>query len=207
MLDSLIHIEKFANQIPLELFVTIGSLLEELIAPIPSPAVMTTSGSLLHSQGYHISYILILALLSSLGKTLGSIIFYKVSDKAEDILLGKFGKFIGISHKSVEHIGKHFNGTHKDFFVLLLLRALPVVPSTPTSVLCGIIKLNLKTFTLATFVGNIIRGLFFLYIGYTGISTLNNGIEGIESLVTLAIAGIIGIVIIYSYIHRSKLKN
>lgn len=207
MLDYLLHIEKLANQIPVELFVFIGSLLEEVIAPIPSPAVMTTSGTLLSTQGYPISYILVLAILSSIGKTIGSLLFYKLSDKAEDIVLGKFGKFIGLSHKSVEHLGKHFNGSHKDFFILLALRAFPIVPSTPISVLAGVIKLNLKSFTISTFIGNIIRGVFFLYLGFTGINTLNNGIEGIESIITLIIAILILGVIVYSYLHRSKLKN
>ncbi|OGM24943.1 hypothetical protein A2627_03180 [Candidatus Woesebacteria bacterium RIFCSPHIGHO2_01_FULL_39_28] len=44
------HIKTLANTTPLDLFVFVGPILEEIIAPIPSPLVMTTAGTLAHSQ-------------------------------------------------------------------------------------------------------------------------------------------------------------
>lgn len=208
MMDPIIKfVEGLSRIIPLEAYVVVGSILEELIAPIPSPLVMTSAGTLAEAAGKTYAYLIVLALLAAVGKTLGCWIFYVIGDKAEDLVLGKFGKFLGLSHKSVEHIGKHFNGSIKDDLIVFGLRALPLLPSTPLSVLAGVIKLNLRTFIVASFLGNIVRSLFFLYLGYTGISTLSHGIDSIQSLITVLIGLVIVALVGWAYLNRAKLNR
>ena len=148
-----------------------GSILEEVLAPIPSPLVMMLAGTIAHARNHPLAYLLLLSILASIGKTLGSWVFYILADKAEDVVLSRFGKILQISHKEVENIGKHFSGGLKDDLVLFVLRALPIVPTSLVSLVCGLIKLDLRTYLRSTFFGYFIRSFIFLYLGYTGIGT------------------------------------
>jgi len=172
MLESFVLILKnLATKLPLSWFCFIGSFVEEIIGPIPSPAILMTSGSIVAQRGTHWTYLLILAIFASAGKTLASWIVYFIADKAEDFLLSKYGKLLGVSHKNVEKIGSYFNGTWKDDFLVFLFRVIPIFPTTTVSVASGFIKLDQKSFIRSTFLGFFIRSLFILYLGYQGIES------------------------------------
>ena len=199
------QIEALANTIPLGVFAFVGSILEEIIAPIPSPLVMTTAGTLAYTQNHTLFYLLWLALAASIGKTIGSWLFYILADKAENLVLTRFGKTLGISHKEVENIGRHFNGTWKDDVILLIVRALPIMPTTPVSLVCGFIKLNQRTYLRSTFIGYFIRSFTFLYLGYTGMATYGTAlgnIGNIESFMKIALA--FGLIILLGWIFYKR---
>lgn len=179
-----------ANYLPLELSSFLGGLIEEIIAPIPSPFVMAAVGSAAFAQGRAFVSLLILALVGSLGKTLGAWVIYGIADKLEDVVVGKLGRFLGVSHQEVEGIGKHFQGGWKDDLILFVLRALPIVPSSPVSVVCGIIKVNLRTYLVSTLAGNFFRNLAYIYLGYAGVSAYQSvlsGLDSVESVVQILI--------------------
>lgn len=202
-------IKTLAHTIPLDVFAFIGSFMEEIIAPIPSPLVMTTAGTIAHTQSHTLFYLFWLALVASLGKTIASWLYYILADKAEDLVLTRFGKYVGFSHKEVENIGRHFNGTWKDDVVLLIVRALPIMPTSLVSVVCGFIKLNMRTYLQSTFIGYFIRSFIFLYLGYTGMATYGNAggsIGNIESLMKIGLA--IGLVVLLGWIfYKRSLQN
>ncbi len=185
-------IKTLADTIPLDGFAFIGSLMEEVIAPIPSPLVMTLAGTLAHSQNHTLLYLFWLALVASAGKSIASWFYYVLADKTEDLVLTRFGKFIGISHKEIENIGKHFDDTWRDDVVLLVVRALPIMPTSLVSVVCGFIKLNMRTYIQSTFIGYFIRSFIFLYLGYTGMATYGN-LSGEFVSIELIVKIVIGI--------------
>jgi len=173
MIESLIQwIENLSQLIPLPLFVVLGSFLEEIIAPIPSPLVMTSAGTIIQSRGQSLFYILFIAIIAALSKTVASVLWYVFSDKAEDFLVSKFGNMLKISHKDIEGIGKHFNNTRRDDVLLFVLRAIPLFPNAPISIFCGIIKLNLRTYITATFAGSVVKNLLYIYAGIVSLSYL-----------------------------------
>jgi membrane protein DedA with SNARE-associated domain len=200
-------LEALIDKVPLPLFVGLGAFLEEVIAPIPSPSLLTLTGSVAASKGLVMYDLLLLSILGAIGKALGGWILYYLGDVAEDVILKKWGKFFGISHTHVENFGKRFHKGHWDIWVLTAIRALPIIPSAPVSIACGIIKLDLKVYLLGTFLGNIPRNLIFMYLGYSGVqivSQLINHLDRTESLVQLAIfASVLGL-IIWSYWKRGK---
>lgn len=204
------QLEIYATKIPIELFVLLGSFLEEIIAPIPSPFIMTLSGSIAKAQQHSLVYLLVLAIFGAFGKTIASWILYVIADKAEDIIITKYGKFFGVTHKEIESIGKMFNNSWKDNFFLFVARAIPIIPSAPISVVCGIIKLNVKTYILSTFLGTIVRNLLYLYVGFIGLSSFEEmmgGLDSLESVIQIIIAlGIIG-VILWAYYKRRTTRS
>jgi membrane protein DedA with SNARE-associated domain len=161
-------LKHLATQVSPDVFSFLGSFLEEIIPPIPSPLVMTTAGSLALAQHYGWPYLLWLAAAGAAGKTLASWVFYVAGDKLEDVVVPKFGRFLGIRHEDIEGMGKRFNGGWRDGLILFVLRSIPVFPTVMVSIVSGIIRLNPATFLGATFLGIVARNLFYLYIGYAG---------------------------------------
>ena len=167
-------LEKLLYILPLEVFVFIGSFLEEIIAPIPSPFIMGSAAVAAVENNYTWWGFLILAVVGSVGKTIASYILYVIGDKGEDVVLGRFGKYFKISHEQLEKIGSLFSKSWWDDIVLFFLRALPLVPSFFFSIACGVLKINMRSFLITTFLGTIFRNILLLLIGIYGWETVQN---------------------------------
>jgi len=207
--DNFIEYLKYTSGIvPLPVFTFFGALIEEIIAPIPSPIVMTLAGSLAAASNSTIFYLGLLALTGSIGKTIGAYVIYYISGKAEDIVVGKFGKFIGITNKEVERISSKLNSGKRDDLVLFLLRAIPIVPTAPVSVVCGLIKIKLRTYLWTTFLGTLVRNIIYLYLGFTSLNAVENINSEIDSLEKFGYAIVLIVVaIIFFYIYTQKKKQ
>lgn len=202
-------LQNSATYLPLEVFSCLGGFIEEVIAPIPSPFIMAAAGSAAFAQNKGMAMLVWLAFLGSVGKTLGSWIIYFIADKMEDFFVGKFGRFFGVSHKEVEAIGKYFKGGWKDLLILFSLRALPIVPSAPVSVVGGIIKVPLQTYLTATLLGNFVRNFVYIYLGFAGVSTYESvlhGFQSSESIIQIVIFIVLVAVVGWVYSHRGKNK-
>jgi membrane protein DedA with SNARE-associated domain len=186
-----------SETVSVELFVLIGGFLEELIAPIPSPLVLGTAGTLIEVAGNGWVYMVWIAVIASVAKLIASLILYVLVDKFEDVFMDKFGKFLGVSHADVEGLGEKLGESPwVNFGVLFGLRALPVMSSAVVSVMAGFVKVDLKIYALATFLGNILRNLFFIGLGFYGLESASgfmNGIDSLESIMKLlAVATLVG---------------
>jgi membrane protein DedA with SNARE-associated domain len=204
-LIDLLH--QFSEIMPLPWFAFVGAFVEEVIAPIPSPLVMTLAGSISATNDNPISYLFFLAFIGAVGKTIGSYIIYVLADKGEDVVMNKFGKLLGVSHREVEIIGKHLNKGWRDDFVLFLLRAVPIMPTAPVSIVCGLVKLNLRTYITSTFLGTMVRNIFYLYLGYTSLGALesvNEGIDSFEKIGYLVILITLGLAFAYIFYQRKN---
>lgn len=211
---SLTQIEEmfleFSRSVPLEWYTFIGSIIEEIIGIIPSPLVLTLAGSIALSNGKSILYLFLLGLVGSLGKTLAGWFLYYVADKAEDVVIGKFGKWVGVSHKTVEEIGKKFGKGKRDDLAIFLSRAIPIFPSAAVSVVCGAIRINLKTYLIMSFLGNYVRNMIYIYLGYSGLEQTQQILNGIDSagsvIKILILAGVVAF-IGWIYYRRTKTSS
>lgn len=172
----------FSEAVSVELFVMVGGFLEELIAPIPSPLVLGTAGTLAEVSGSGLWYLVWIAVVASAAKLVASLILYFVVDKFEDVFMGRFGRFFGVSHEDIERIGAKLGESFwRSFGVLFIFRSLPVVSSAVVSVVSGFLKVDLKSYVVATFLGNIIRNLFFIMVGYYGLEATSGVMGGLEA--------------------------
>jgi membrane protein DedA with SNARE-associated domain len=184
----------YIHALPLELFVFVASFIEEVVAPIPSPTVMVLSGSVAAIQDYTIFGLIVIAIIGAIGKTVGAIIVYFIADKAEDVVIGRFGAYFGVAREDIENLGKKLQGGLRDYTVLTVLRALPIMPSSIVSVGCGVLKIPLRLYIVATFIGTILRDGVYLLVGYLGIDMLTSLVKQsshIESYVEIAILVIV----------------
>jgi membrane protein DedA with SNARE-associated domain len=198
-------LSSLATSMNSDVFVIAGAFLEEIIAPIPSPFVMTTIAVIAQSQSFSFSYLVWLVILASAAKTLSGLLIYVIVDKAEDVVVGKYGKYFGVNHDSLEKIGSMLNNSWWDDVLLLVSRAIPIIPTSLVTVAAGAIKYNVISFITMTFLGTIIRNAFYLFISYYGweyIDVIKNKI--VSNPGTIVVTGLISIVII---IGVMKLKN
>lgn len=179
-------------QVPLPVYVFVGEVIEEIISPIPSQLVMGTAGSIAFLQGWSIFTLLILALIGSFAKSLTTMGFYVVADILEDRLVPMIGKYVGITHEDLESIGKRFDkGGKREFISLFFLRCLPILPSAPLSMVCGLVKVNKSTFFWSTVAGNWVRGLTIMLAGYLGFDVLESFLHGVINARVLGILGVV----------------
>lgn len=201
-------IRELAGIVPLEIFVFFGAFAEELVAPIPSMLVMTTVGFFAQLEGRTTFFLVWLVLLGNIGKLLGSFIYYTVGDRAEDILTGRFGRYIGVKHEDIERIGRKLSGGSpwRDGAIIYILRVIPFVPTTAVSIACGVIRVRLKAFLIASYCGNFSKDLFYAFAGYYGVRQLRAffmDIErvrfGLSMLIVIIVIGILALLYIYRH--------
>lgn len=200
-----------ALQLPLEIFVLVGSFFEEIISPIPSALIMGTAGSLALLHHEPLWYLVWLAMIGNIGKATGALLYYFAGDKLEDVFITKLTKFFGINHQDIESIGKRFVGHHwKDGGLLFLLRLIPFFPTLPVSLTAGIIKMDIRVFLVATYFGNFFKDLFYLYAGYAGLAklhTLWREIGPVKMEIDILVAVLIIVFFFFLYIYRGSGKR
>lgn len=206
MIEYFINILKsWADVLPLPWFTFFGAMIEEIIAPIPSPLVMTLAGSLAASQDQGLAYILLLALFGTAGKTIGCYVVYMIARTFEGIVTSRFGKFIGITPEQVDKVSDKLGKGWKDNVAIFLLRATPIIPTAPVSIIAGLLRLDLKTYLVSSAAGVLVRNVFYLYLGYTSLGALEKINENLDSVETIGyvivLAMIAGLVL---YIYRKK---
>lgn len=205
---SFIHY--LAQILPLELFVFFGSMIEEIVGPIPSPLIMTTGGSLAQSKHLPAFYLLLLAVLGSLGKILVSYGLYYLGDKAEDVVVGKYGKYLGVQQSSIDKLRSYFSQNWKDDVVLFLLRSIPIFPTGTVSIVCGVLKYPMRSFLTISAIGFVVRGMIYLVIGYYGLESIKELFSTItvsETILLFASAALFAILFVVFKKRQSHSSN
>jgi membrane protein DedA with SNARE-associated domain len=199
-----------ASYIPLPFFAFLASAIEEMIPPVPSPSIMMISGFFASLQAYSIYGFIFIVIIGSFGKTLGAWFIYFIMDKVEDFLSTRFGRLIGLTHQDIESFGARLGKGTRDYFILIMLRAIPVFPSTIISVGGGLLKINLRLFLVSTFIGSLFRNALYIYLGYLGTTVAESFIKkttGIESVIQISIVLIIVVTLAIMYYKRYKNNN
>jgi len=189
--QAVAYLENLAKTIPLPLFAFIGSIVDEIIPPLPSPFIPITAGSLTYEQGLGFMFLFVIALTGTIGKTIATLLTYWIADKFEDYLThSTLGRVLGVDENEIEKYGKYLDGTRKDGFIMFFLRALPFIPTLPVSIIAGLVKLNLWTYIWSTFAGTFVRFMFFLILAYEGVrkySGLLSMIDTTDSIIKISL--------------------
>jgi len=151
--------------------VFLASIIEEIIAPIPSTLVIMGS-SFLILKGYPLDWASIGTLLinvvlpASAGVTLGSLFVYTIGYFLGSPFIKRWGKYMGVSWEDIEKAEGRFSSGHSDNLILFTLRAVPVVPSVAISIFCGFIRYRLRDYLIFTLLGSLVRGFILGLLGW-----------------------------------------
>lgn len=153
---------------PLGVF--IASLIEEIIAPIPSALIMLGSGFIFVKGSFSLMTILdvfyYVALPAALGVALGSLVVYGIARYIGVEILIRWGTFFGVTHSMVERAQIYFRESKKDDVAVFVARIIPVVPAVVIALGAGLIKMPVVRYLVISGVGTFIRASILGLIGW-----------------------------------------
>jgi len=180
--------------------------LESMMLPVPSEIVIPFAGYLA-SQG--ILNIFLVIIMSSLGGLTGSLIAYYIGYFGGRKFLLKYGYYFLITPETLDRAERWFQKYGK--ISVFITRLVPII-RTFISLPAGIGEMDIRLFSLYTFIGSFIWSSFLAYLGYTlgkKWDLVSHFFSGLD--IYIIIAGLLILFYIGYRVYRSykinKLKN
>jgi len=175
--------------------------LESICIPIPSEIIMPFAGFEVFKGDMTLWGITI---VGALGNLAGSIVAYFIGLKGGRPLLEKYGKYIFISHKSLDRADQWFKKYGPE--AVFISRFLPGI-RTFISLPAGIAEMDIKKFSIYTFAGSL---PWAFALGYVGVmlgpkwDTIKSYFHMLDMVVVIGV--IVGIIyLVYKYKDRSQI--
>jgi membrane protein DedA with SNARE-associated domain len=192
-----------------------GVLIESVLAPIPSPLIIMAAGFIMLPANVSILEILIpliftITLPGAVASTLGSYIGYGIGYYGGKPLIKRFEWLLGVSWDELDKAAKYFQKGIKDEIIIFLARAIPIIPLSVFSALAGVLRFEIKKFTLFTFLGAMLRVFILGIIGWLMGSAYELAAQSIDSLEIIGyclIAAMVAFGIYYIFKNRKKFKK
>lgn len=174
-------------------------MLESMIAPVPSEAVMPFAGFLIYQGKMHWETVI---LFSTLGSIIGSIISYYIGMNFGRPLIIKYGKYLLLNEHHLDLTESFFKkfGQKTIFFS----RFIPVVRHF-ISLPAGAAKMNVWIFSIYTVAGAALWNSFLTWLGYrlgSNWSIIRNYSEKLDIIIVVLIVFGIG----YLFYKNEKKK-
>lgn len=192
--------------------VFVGVLIEQVIVPIPSPAIIMGAGFILIPEtatwaaalARATVQIVLPGVVASAAGAWGTYLIARWGGRA---LVDRFQKYLGFTWADVESVGAHFTKRGEEIS-LFALRAIPIVPLSLISVAAGVLEIPFRIFMVWSVLGTIPRCYLLAVLGWQmGSRALNfsKGVDRFESLISLVMVG--GVVLAILYLRRRVRKN
>ncbi|MBI2120207.1 MAG: VTT domain-containing protein [Parcubacteria group bacterium] len=214
MFDKLIQITQSIVSTGGPFGVFAAAILEEVIFFIPSPLVPMAAGFFLLPQTSAFGEVIIPAVFRigvpvGLGLTIGSLLPYYFCYFGGRSAVEKWGRFIGLSWKTIEETEKGFIRGHRDEAILFTARVLPIMPSVVISGFCGFVRYPVSHFIAVTAAGAAIRGFFLGIFGwYAGAAYLKYAEKISEMEKYLFVPAVLAVaLIIYKFTRKQNEKK
>lgn len=150
--------------------VFLAEVIEEIIVPIPSAAILLGSGFIFLKGAISWAFISTLmftiVLPATAGLTLGSLVIYGLAYKGGKPFLDTYGKWLGVGWSDVEYVTKKFEGGTYDEISMILARVFPIIPSVLIAVFCGVTRMPYKKYIVLTAIGAFFKAFFLALIGW-----------------------------------------
>ena len=134
-------------------------MMESMVFPVPSEAVMPFAGFLIVERVFTFWQVV---LASTIGSTAGSLLSYFIGSYGGMPFVKKFGKYALLDIKELQETEKFFN--KRGEVTIFICRFIPVVRHL-ISIPAGIGKMKIYTFVIFTIIGAGLWNAFLTYIG------------------------------------------
>ena len=178
--------------------VFITMVMESMVLPVPSEAVMPFAGFLIADGKFTFLFVIV---ISTLGSLVGSLISYSIGYYGEKALIHKYGKFLLLDAEELEATDRFFN-KHGDV-TIFICRFIPVVRHL-ISIPAGIAEMNIFKFAIFTILGAALWNTFLAFVGFklrSNWETVMKYSKYIDVVVLLILAGLVGY-FIYKHMRR-----
>ncbi len=182
-----------------------ASILEQIIAPIPSTAVIVGSSFFIMGNS-PVSFLALeklffyIALPVALGVTVGALIIYGAVYKLGKPFVDRWGKFIGLSWEEIEKTEKKYSKSNSLLLFLFMTWAVPIFPSVVISAFCGFIKYDIKKYIYVTFFGTLVKAIVLGFMAWqlgTLYWNIGSKLALSEDLVIIGLIILLIVIIIY----------
>ena len=189
-----------------------GSILEQIVTPIPSSLVVLGASFFLMkgvalSAGSLETMFLTITLPAALGVTLGSLLYYGISYKIGIPFVERAGKYLGVTVEDLESVEQKVKESRYESLFLFAARCVPVIPSIAISLFCGMIRYNPRNYVLITFFGALVQASILGIIGWqfgNFYLTISEGLSFIDNIILV----ILVLAVVYFIIkNKRKISN
>ncbi len=135
-------------------------ILESMIAPVPSEAVMPFAGFLISTGQFSFAGVIF---WSTLGSLIGSLLSYYIGAYGGRPFIDKFGKYFFLNHHHLEVTEQFF--ARRGEITIFLSRFIPIVRHL-ISLPAGTGKMNIWKFSVYTILGAGLWNTFLAYLGF-----------------------------------------
>jgi membrane protein DedA with SNARE-associated domain len=192
--------------------VFLATLLEEIIAPLPSPIVSLAAGFFLITSDVAIIEALwralfLIALPVAIGVVIGSSVVYALGFFGGKPFIEKNKKWLGIEWKNIEDVENRLMQGRGDEVTLFVLRLLPIVPGVAISVFGGIVRYPFKKFIVITFLGSLIRAFVLGLIGWQVGEVYAVYAHRIDQIEKYLLAGALFLLVVYAVFYMMRKWN
>ncbi len=186
-----------------------GSILEQVVTPIPSSVVVLGASFFLMkgvalSAGSLQTMFLNISIPAALGVTLGSLVYYGICYKIGIPFVERAGKYLGVSLEDLEGVEKRVKESRYENLFLFAARCVPVIPSIAISLFCGLIRYNPRNYVLITFFGAMVQASILGIIGWqfgNFYLTISEGLSFIDNIILVVL---VLVVVIFVLKKRSE---
>jgi membrane protein DedA with SNARE-associated domain len=190
--------------------VLFATLVEEIIAPIPSALVPLAAGfSLIPSAATmaeaSIASLVLVAPAVALGIGIGSGIVYGIAYWGGKPAIDRFGSLLGADWQDIERAQAKLTGGRADEAILFGLRLVPLLPGVVISAMCGAIRYPFRPFIIVTLAGSYLRAFVLGLIGWqTGELYAENLslIEEYEGTIIISVLALVALLILVHVIRK-----
>ncbi|PIY60669.1 hypothetical protein COY95_00585 [Candidatus Woesearchaeota archaeon CG_4_10_14_0_8_um_filter_47_5] len=167
----------------------VGVLIESIIVPIPSPIIGMTGGFVLIEQTLPLGAALfkmlwLIAIPTAAAAVVGSYLPYYVAYIGGKPLLTRYRRFIGISWDEITSMKRKLAKKQNLGLTIFLLRAIPIMPLSVISATAGVLKTDVKKYSLFSFLGIIPRNMFYAFLGWKMAGVFHDLAKQLDSMET-----------------------
>ena len=141
----------------------------------------------------------------AIATAIGSMVIYAIGYYGGHGVVRRFGRFLGTSVNDIEKTSRKMHKGKKTWISIIILRAVPIFPTSVVTLACGIMRLDVKKYFITTLIGAIPRIFILSFIGWQlgdNYIAIAENIGKYESM----ILGIIVVIIIAGLIYLWKRK-
>ena len=171
--------------------VLILMMLESMVAPVPSEAVMPFAGMLIGDGQFTFTGVIF---FSTLGSILGSLISYYLGYYGGRPLVERFGKYLLLNKHHLDVTENYFR--KKGDFTIFFCRFVPIVRHL-ISIPAGIGKMNILKFSIYTIIGAALWSAFLTYVGFKLKNNWNEVLK-YSSVIDIVVVLLLGLLFVYT---------
>lgn len=176
-------------------------VMESMVFPIPSEAVMPFAGFLIVQKTFTFGQVI---LVSTLGSIVGSLLSYAIGFYGGMPFVKKFGKYALLDMEELEATEKFFK--KRGEITIFICRFIPVVRHL-ISIPAGIGKMNVVTFSIFTIVGAGLWNAFLAYVGYVLKSNWSEVMKYSHIIDIVVVVFLLGLVGLYIFRQVKKIRR